>query len=151
MARINPVKGETIVIQVGDGNTPVEAFTVQALINESTTLDMDADVETEELVDLADLSVPGLKTTTVTSVSLVLNGEGTVHKANQKYWMDWMKSGAAKNCIITQLSPPEDGGWKIDASLLLTKFSMQANRRKNTTGQVTLMADGDWTVSMSDD
>ena len=146
MAYISPVKGETLKILVGDGESPTEAFTVQALVNISTSIDLNANVETEELVDLANLGAAGLQSTTVSSVTLTVTGEGTVHKANQLTWLEWMKSGLPKNVIIKQDSPAADGGWMIEASMLLTQFNMSGERRKNAKGQITLIADGEWTV-----
>ncbi len=139
MAIINPVLGEQLLVQIGDGLSP-EAYTAPNMINTSRGISFSTSTETDELIDLADQSAPAVTVRRVKSVDLKIDGAGMVHKADAITWLNWAKSGAVKNVKVT------DGSWTITGPFVLTSFQISGERRKSSECQITLESAGAFTI-----
>lgn len=140
MAIINPVLGEQLLVQIGDGSSP-EKYTAPNLINTTRGISLSTSTETEELIDLADQSAPATTVRYVKSVDLKIDGAGMVHKSDVLTWLNWAKSGAVKNAKVT------DGTWTITGAFVLTDFKISGERRKASECQITLEAAGAFTIT----
>ncbi len=139
MARITPVLGHQLLIKIGDGADP-EVFAHPNLINASRGIEFSADTEAGELVDLADQSAPAATTAYVKSTSFTVSGDGRMSAADTQAWIEWLKSGEAKNVRLT------DGEWIIPAAVKLTSFKVSADRSAEATNELTLVSHGDWSI-----
>lgn len=99
MARIQPIRGYDIVVQLGDGASP-EVFSATATINTSRGITFTQNTESNELIDVADQSKPATTVRTVTSTDTKIDGAGMVHAPDMATWIEWSLSGEARNIRI---------------------------------------------------
>ncbi|MYL98407.1 hypothetical protein GR702_11595 [Novosphingobium sp. FGD1] len=123
--------GERLLIKIGNGATP-EVFEHPTLINTSRSVSISTTTETDQLVDLADMSAPATTVRRVTSTDFKIDGEGLINKGDVLDWMEWIKSGEHRNLQIT------DGDWMVEGPFLLTAFQITGERAKSSTCQITL-------------
>jgi hypothetical protein len=139
MARIDPLFGQQLVIQVGNGAQP-EVFTMPSLINSSRGLSISTAVESDELIDLADQSAPAEMVRRVKSTDIKVDGAGMVHKPDVIKYLQWAKSGLPRNVKVT------DGTWTLTGPMVLTSFQISGERLKSAESQMTLEQAGEMTL-----
>ena len=132
MAYINPVLGEKILVKIGDGATPTEAFAADNLINTSRGVTISTSTESDELIDLADQSAPAQTIRRVRTTDVKIDGAGMIHADDTFMWIEWATEGTIKNCQVT------DGNWLGVGPFVLTSFQVSGDRLKSSTCQITL-------------
>jgi hypothetical protein len=142
MALIQPLFGQQLVIQVGNGATP-EVFSAPSLINTTRGLSISTSVESDELVDLADQGAPAQMVRRVKSTDIKIDGAGMVHKPAVLEHMQWVKSGAIKNVKVT------DGAWTLTGPVILSSFQITGERLKSSECQMTYEQAGEMTLAPS--
>ncbi|HEY0011557.1 MAG TPA: phage tail tube protein [Allosphingosinicella sp.] len=140
MAYISPVLGDQLLVKIGDG-AATEVFTHPALINTSRGVSFSTNVESDELVDLADQSAPAQTVRRVRSTDCKIDGAGMLHAPDTKEWLDWAQGGEIKNIKVT------DGNWVITGPFVLTSFQVTGERLKSSTCQITLEQAGAVTIT----
>lgn len=142
MSLIQPLFGQQLVIQVGDGASP-EVFSAPSLINTTRGLTISTAVESDELVDLADQGAPAQMVRRVKSTDIKIDGAGMVHKPDVLKYMQWTKSGAVKNVKVT------DGNWVLTGPVILSSFQITGERLKSSECQMTFEQAGEMTLTPS--
>lgn len=140
MARITSLKGHEILIKLGDGADP-EVFTHPNLINSERGLEFTTDMESGELVDLADLGAPAVTTQYPKSHSLTVSGSGVTHQSDVLEWAQWWKSGDSKNVKIYAAN------CVVTTSMRISSFKISGDRTAQATNEITLVSDGEITVA----
>lgn len=142
MAYIQPVFGQQLTIQVGNGASP-EVFSAPHLINTTRGLSFSTAAESDELIDLADQGAPAQMVRRVKSVDIKIDGAGMVHKPSVLEFMQWVKSGLPKNVKVS------DGSWTLTGPVLLTSFQITGDRLKSAECQLTFEQAGEMTLNPS--
>jgi hypothetical protein len=132
MARITPILGHQVLVKIGDGASPTEAFAHPALINTSRSITISTNTETDELIDIADQSAPAAIHRRVRSTDLKVDGAGMIHSADLHEWLEWSLSGEVKNCKVDTSTST------ITVPMVLTQFQVSAERVKTAECQITL-------------
>lgn len=134
MAILQPVLGEYIEIQLGNGASP-EVFAHDIIINDSRSLSLTTNVEADELPDTADLSAPGQMVRRVRSLDLKVDGSGKLAKDSAYEWLERMIAGEIVNVKITQVGAE---GWTITVPMVITSFQITGQRVKVAEASLTL-------------
>lgn len=140
MALIQPLFGQQIVIQVGNGASP-EVFAAPNLINTSRGMAFSTAVESDELVNLADQSAPAQMVRRIKSTDFKVDGAGMVHKPDVLAYLQWVTSGLPKNVKVT------DGTWTITGPFVLTSFQVTGERLKSSECSISLEQAGELTIT----
>lgn len=135
MTTINPVLGAKVLVKVGDGAQP-EVFAHPAVINTSRAITGTVNVETDELVDLADQEAIAQTARRARSIDWKIDGAGLIDDEDTLEWLQWVGAGTSKNIIVT------DGNFKISGPFILTSFSITGERTKLVECQITLECSG---------
>lgn len=108
---------EGLTIQIGDGGGP-EVFTHPASINQERSVEMSADVAVQKVPRTDNPAAPMKTMRQVVSVDTKVTGAGVMDAPSYKAWCDWLLSGAAKNCKI---SNSKTGAPILTASFVCTQ------------------------------
>lgn len=99
MAEANTIRGDQILIKVGDGADP-EVFTADCLINTTRSLEFSAEGNRVAIPDCAALSDPNWTKFIKSELSATVSGAGVLHLPNVQDYFDWLKSPDPKNVQI---------------------------------------------------
>lgn len=142
MAPIDGLKGEKLLVQIGDGATPVEQFSHDCLINAERGIQFSADTTDDTLPDCADPSAPGWKETLKDGLSATVTGGGKLHTTSVPDWFEWFTGDIAKNVRIKVDATAEKGGGYWSGAFKLTAFEVTGNRKEYATTSSTLVSSG---------
>jgi Phage tail tube protein len=142
MAQVKTLVGEKLLIQIGDGATPTEAFSIDCLINAERGVQMSAETQEFVVPDCDNPSLPGWKEMFKDGMSISVSGGGMLHTTSVENFFNWMNSDTAKNVRIKFDVSGALGGGYIAVPMKLTAFSVTGNRKQNTTADITLMSSG---------
>lgn len=137
MAYNESVRGHEILVQIKNGAT----WTHANLINASRGITFSTEVETDDLVDLADQSAPAMRARTVTTLDVKIDGSGKIVPEETIEWLNRWKAGKSFECRVT------DGYVVIEGKFVLTNFALSADRTKLGENTITLEQDGEVTVA----
>lgn len=143
MALPKVASGTKLLIQVGDGATPTEAFATTLTCALTTkTFTFTADANTIVVPDCDDPDLPASNQTEITAVGLEVTGSGVAKVDSVEAWHTWFASGAAKNVRLNMDVALADGGGYWSAPMKLTTFSLTGERGNKIQMEITLQADG---------
>ena len=143
MSFVDVANGETILVQIGDGEDP-EVFAHDCLINAERGITLTANAISQMVPRCDDPSLPAKTVRSIESTDSSVSGGGKMHASSVKTWMDWLKSGLPKN-IRTKHN--ETGSWQVAGSYLLTSFAVTGTPKNHAEVQVTLEQADDPTIS----
>lgn len=131
MARLTPTYGHSVLVQIGDGGDP-ETFAHTALINGSRAFSFTTEVDTDEIIDIADQSAPAAINRRVRATDFKIDGEGKLNQGDLKEWVDRWNAGAPFNvkavCDDTT----------ITGAMIITSLSVSGDRTEMVSFSVTL-------------
>lgn len=143
MAQVKTMTGEQLLVQIGDGATPTEAFAHDCLINTERGISWSASTVDTPVPDCDDPGAPAWITRDKSDVSGTVSGSGLLHTSSIEAWFDWIKSEDAKNCrILTNGVTGANGGGYWSGAFHLTEFAITGNRKELVTVSVTLALTG---------
>ena len=134
MSFVDVANGETILVQVGDGEDP-EVFAHDCLINAERGITLTANTIAQVVPNCTNPSAPGKTVRSVESIDSTISGGGKMHSSSVKTWMDWLNSGLPKNIRVKH---NVTGSWQVAGSYLLTSFSANGTPKNHSECQVTL-------------
>lgn len=127
MATQKSVKWSTFDIRLGDGATPIEAFTAPCALR---TRGLQFTAETTE-VALLDCTTPDqaswMKRNTISN-SGTMTGSGTLDPDDLSLWWTWFTSAVEKNVRMYVDIPAGDGGGYWEGPFLLTSLNNTGGR-----------------------
>ncbi len=127
MADVGIIEGEKLLIKIGNGAGP-EVFAHPCLINTDRGIAFATNVTETEVADCADQSLPAKIVRKAKSIDFTVTGAGKVDKTSVLTYINWWKSGLAKNAEITQNESGANGGWTGAGSLILKDFNLKGTR-----------------------
>ena len=148
MTAVKTLPGESLLIQIGDGATPTEAFTHDCLINLDRSFTLGADVTDIVVPDCDDPASAGFKERFIDGISGDISGSGVLHTASVETWFNWLVSADAKNVRVKIDVSGALGGGYFSFAAKLSSFSITGTRKNNSTCEVTLVSHG--TITWTD-
>jgi hypothetical protein len=148
-----PVKyarGVQLLIMVGDGATP-EVFTAYCTINAARSITGEAATNDFNIPDCADPDALGWLAREKVSLSYSCEGAGILNTPDVKTFTDWLADPLSRNCQIVVDVPSTDGGVVFAGPFHLTKFEITGDRGSKMEATVSLVSDGEITVSDNPD
>lgn len=142
MAAVKTMVGEKLLIQIGDGATPTEAFAHDCLINADRGIQMSSDQTDIVVPDCDDPSAPAWKELFKDGLSIQVSGGGVLHTSSLETFFNWFNSDDAKNVRVKFDVTGANGGGYIAVPMKLTAFSVNGSRKNNTTVDITLVSHG---------
>lgn len=127
MADVLIVAGEALLIQVGDGGSP-EVFTHPCLINTTRGITWTTNVTETQVADCAVPSNPAKIVRKAQTIDFSIDGAGKVDATSVLGYINWWKSGLAKNIKINQNLTGAAGGWTGTGSAILKDFAITGDR-----------------------
>lgn len=111
-----------LLVQIGDGATPTEAFAASCSINTSREFSFDATTVETTIPDCDNPYAPSWVDRVVDTLSASISGAGTCDTSDFAMWRAWFLSGAVRNCRITISEPLAAGGGRFQGAFVLTKL-----------------------------
>lgn len=142
MTAVKTVVGEKLLIQIGNGATPVEVFSHDCLINLDRSFALTADATDVIVPDCDAPEQVGFKQRFIDGLSGDISGSGLLHTTSIKAWNDWLISAAGKNCRVNVNVSNALGGGYWAASFKLQSFSISGPRKNLCTVDVQMVSDG---------
>lgn len=145
MTAVKTLPGDSLLIQIGDGATPTEAFAHDCLINLTRTFALGGDVTDIIVPDCDTPTNAGWKQRFIDGLSGDISGEGVLHTPSVESWFNWLISNASKNVRIkVDVSGALGGGYWSGAYKLQT-FSLTGEHKGLTNASIQLVSHGDLT------
>ncbi len=127
MARPTTLRGSKLLIQIGDGASPTEAFTAPCALT-TKGLNLAASANEFNVPDCTDPDAPSWTERVISALSGSVSGSGTLAMESLETWRDWFLSGDAVNIRVKFDTTAGNGGGHYAMSAVLTTF--------NVTGEV---------------
>lgn len=141
MAPIKGVKGEKLLVQIGDGASP-EVFSIDCLINAERGIKFSSDTTNTNLPDCENPSLPAWKATNKDGFGAEISGAGKVHAPSVKLFWNWFNSDEGKNvCVLVDVAAGIGGGYWL-GSFKLTDFDVTGTPKEYADCNITLHSDG---------
>jgi len=142
MAQVKTMVGEKLLILIGDGATPTEAFAHDCLINADRGVEFSAETTDVVVPDCDSPSNPAWKELFKDGIQIKVSGGGVLHTASLEAWFNWMIADTSKNVRIKFDVTGAMGGGYIAVPMKLTGLTIQGARKNNSTVDITLMSHG---------
>lgn len=141
MAQAKTFKFSDVMILLGDGATPTEAFAAPCGLTE---MGMTIASDTNETVvpDCDNPDDPAWKETDITALQMTLSGQGVLDRAARKTWEEWAFSGLQKNVRWVYDVGSADFGGYYQAPAILTNYQVTAQRGQRATVQLAITLNG---------
>jgi hypothetical protein len=130
-------------IQIGDGADP-EVFTPKCTLNSSRGFTLSGETTSRNIPDCTDDLLPSKTLNYVTAIGGEISGSGVLEKADDKFFADWLNSGAAKNCKVRVGGT---GGTQYAGAFKITSLSVTAETKDVVNAEITLVSHGAVTVT----
>lgn len=138
MADVDYLGFELFEIQIGDGATP-EVFTPRCTLNSSRGFTLTGETVTRNIPDCEDDLKPSKSLVYVTAIGGEISGSGVMEKGEDKFFADWLNTGAAKNCKVRLGG---SGGTQYAGAFKITNFSVTGERQDLVNAEITLVSHG---------
>ncbi|MFG1276553.1 phage tail tube protein [Xanthobacter autotrophicus] len=140
MAKPTTFRGTSLLIKLGDGATPTEAFDFPCGL---TTNGLNRSGETNDVTvpDCDDPDAPAWTEREVSTMSWEASGSGILAAESVEVWDDWFSSGIAKNVQVDVGSVGT--GRRYTGRALLTSYNITGERGQKVTVEVTISGDGE--------
>lgn len=142
MAPIKGLKGESLLVQIGDGATPTEVFAHDCLINAERGIQFSSDTTDDTLPDCDAPGSPGWKEVLKDGLSATVTGGGKLHTSSVADWYAWFDSDDSRNCRIKVDASAANGGGYWAGAFKLTQFEVTGERKQYATTSSTLVSSG---------
>jgi hypothetical protein len=149
MATSTPVKharGVLLLIMVGDGATP-EVFTAYCTVNAARSITGEAATNDFNIPDCTDPDALGWLAREKVSLAYSLSGAGILNTPDVTLFADFLADPNSRNCQIVVDVPAADGGVIFAGPFHLTKFDITGNRGAKMEATITMISDGEVTVT----
>lgn len=143
MTKVNTLKGNQVLVKVGDGATPTEAFAAPALINTTRSLQLTATTVDTAIPDKDNPDLPNYIEREKDTLSGTITGEGMLDKDDLPDWLAWFASPDSKNCEVYLGTGV--GDQKVVGKFHLNDFQVSGEQRGKATVSITLSSDGVFT------
>lgn len=127
---VNPVSGELILVQIGDGEDP-EVFAHDCQINAERGVNVTATTRQLSVPNCTDPSKPDKTVRIVDALDSVISGQGKLHSDSALEWMQ--RVGKTINIRVRVA-----GVWRISGKYILTAFNVTGAARDHATASITL-------------
>lgn len=142
MAVVKTMNGTKLLVQIGDGASPTEAFAADCLINTERGIVFSSDISEFIVPDCDDPDAPAWKETTKDGLSAAVSGSGMLHTASVSDWFDWLKSASTKNVRVKVDVTAGNGGGYWSGAFHLSQFEITGNRNEKAQVSVSLVSSG---------
>jgi predicted secreted protein len=142
MARLTPVYGENILIQLETDVAGV--YTHPAMINTTRALSLTTEVETDELIDIDDQSAPAVVTRRVRARDTKVDGAGMMNAGDTKSFADRQAAAVPFNVKIIA------DNLTLTGPMLITQLQFDGERQKMAQFSITLEQAGEMIATETD-
>jgi len=143
MATVKAMNGTSLLVQIGDGATPTEAFAHDCLINTERGIQFQSETNRQVIPDCDAPDSAAWSVVNKDSFSATITGSGMLHTPSIKDWADWFASDDAKNVrVLLNGVTLVNGGGHWAGSFKLTGWEVTGTRNEKATVSVTLESDG---------
>lgn len=141
MAQAKTFKFSDVMILLGDGATPTEAFAAPCGLTE---LGMVIATDTNETIipDCDNPDDPAWKITDISALQMTLSGQGVLDRAARKTWEEWAFSALEINVRWMYDVTAADNGGYYQAPGILTTYQVTAQRGQRATVQIGITLNG---------
>lgn len=142
MAIPKTIDGAKVLIQIGDGASPTEAFAVPCGLT-GATVSFAASAQEEAVHDCAAPENAAWVYRQVDSLSMSVSGTGLVDTSNlESVLYTWWASGASKNCRVKIDTTGANGGGYWAGSFVCTSLSVTGERKQRSTVEIEIQSNG---------
>lgn len=138
MTLVNHTAFNNIIIAIGDGADP-EVFTAKCTMNSSRGLQISADMNGVNLPDCDDDTITAATLNYATAYTWELSGSGVLELADDKFFADWLTSGAAKN---VKIDVGGTGGTRYTGAAKCSALNVTGERNGIVQAEITLVGHG---------
>jgi predicted secreted protein len=144
MAKPTTLPFSKLLILIGDGATPTEAFEAPCGLT-TKNFELSANSNEVQVPDCDDPDAPAWIERVVATLQGTVTGNGVMAVESFPVWQDWALSGQPKNARI-QLDEPAMGYYS--GSFILSSFALNAELGDKVQIDITLDSDGQiiWTA-----
>jgi hypothetical protein len=147
MATIKHARGVQLLLKVGDGAGPPEAFVVYCTINAARSISGEAATNDFNIPDCDDLDAVGWLAREKVSLSYSVSGAGILNTPDAIIFAEWFEDPLPRNCEIIVDVPAADGGIVFAGAFHLTTFEITGDRGTKMEATISLVSDGVVTVT----
>lgn len=144
MTTVAHVEFSAFEIQIGNGLSP-EVFTTKCTLNSSRGFTLTGETTSRNLPDCTNDLLPSATLQYVTAISGEISGSGVMEKADDKFFADWLNSGAAKNIKVRVGGT---GGTQYACAAKITSMSISAESKDVVNAEISLVSHGAVTVTV---
>lgn len=119
------LKGELLLIEIGNGQTP-EQFNHPCVINTNRGINFQAETTDTPTFDCDKPGAIAWKQREKTLLSADITGAGRIYTGSTKVYSDWLASPNTKNVRVTIDAPPGKGGGYWIGAYHLTQFQAES-------------------------
>lgn len=127
MAQAKTLKFAQIIMMIGDGATPTEAFTAPCGF-ESLSMTVNIETNTTNVPDCTDPDLPAWLQSDEVSKQMVLQGDGVLDTDAMQEWREWLFAGGEKNVRYITSGTAAEGGGYYQAPAILTTYEESGSR-----------------------
>jgi hypothetical protein len=144
MARPTTLRGSKLLILLGDGATPTEAFVAPCALA-TKGINFSSESNDFNVPDCSDPDAPTFVERVVSALSAGVDGSGTLAMESLSTWWDWWVSGEPKNIRVKVDALLAEGGGHWAMSAVLTSFNVGGNNGELATVEVGIASNGEIT------
>ncbi|MEM6617451.1 MAG: phage tail tube protein [Pseudomonadota bacterium] len=142
MADAQTMRGEQLLIRVGDGATPTENFAHPCMINTERGISFTTQNNQVLIPDCANPTDPAWTRTVKESMSAALTGAGTLHVPDVTEYFAWLQSPDAKNVQVDVGIVSQTLGGYFSGAFDLTEFEISGSRGNLAEVSLTMNSNG---------
>lgn len=144
MTLVNHTDFNNITVAIGDGGDP-ETFAAKCTMNSARGLQLSADMNSQNLPDCDDDTITSATNNYATAYSWEITGSGVMELGDDKFFADWLISGAAKNIKFTSGAA---GGTLFTGAVKCSSFNITGERNGIVQAEITLVGHGALTTAV---
>lgn len=148
MAAVKHMRGVKLLIKVGDGATPTEAFTTYCTINSDRGISFKANTNDIVVPDCDDPDLMSWLVREKISLSGDISGAGTLNTPDTSAFFDWVKSPDTRNVQVhLDGVASADGGGYWAGAYHCVQFDVNGGQGTKANAAISLTSDGEvtWT------
>lgn len=142
MARPTTVLGSKLLLQIGDGAEPTEAFVAPCALT-SKGINFSAESNDFNIPDCDSEEDAVWTDRVVSALSAGVSGSGTLATESLDLWEEWFFSAGPKNIRVKIDKPLAQGGRHYAMSAILTSFNITGNIGELSQIEVEIASNGE--------